>query len=71
MPTKSGNSPALVLDKVLLQLMHLDETTPVHIEFDAKRLIVSPAPADDRKRMEAVKAMADRKYSKAFETLAE
>ena len=71
MLTKSGNSLALVIDKPLLQLMNLDETTPVQIEFDGKRLIVSPAAPDDRKRFEAAKAMAHRQYARAFKRLAE
>ena len=71
MLTKSGNSLALVIDKALLQVLHLDETTPVQIEIDGKRLIVSPASASDRARFEAAKARSHARYAKAYERLAE
>ena len=71
MLTKTGNSLALVLDKAILQLMNVDETTPVQIEFDGKRVIVSAAPPGDRKRFEAAKARSHRRYNAAYKRLAE
>ena len=69
--TRTGNSLALVLDKALLQLMNVDENTPVQLELKDGKLMVSAAPAEDRAKFEAAKAWANRKYAGALKRLAE
>ena len=71
MLTKSGNSLAIVLDKALLQLVKLDETTPVKIDVEDGKLVLSPAPASDRRKFEAVRAKMHQRYAKTFKRLAE
>ncbi len=71
MLTKSGNSLAIVLDKALLQVVQLDETTPVKIDVENGKLVLSPAPAGDRRKFEAVKAKMHQRYAKTFKRLAE
>ncbi len=40
--TKHGNSLALVIDKGILELLEIDDRTPLSITTDGKNLIVSP-----------------------------
>jgi antitoxin component of MazEF toxin-antitoxin module len=69
---KHGNSLSLVIDKPLLQLMGLDENTPVKLELEGRRLIVTPAGGEDRRkdfrqRLESI----NRKHGKTLRKLAE
>lgn len=56
MLTKSGNSLGLVIDKACLKFMNPDETTPVQIEVDGERPIVSSGTPGNREKFEAVRA---------------
>lgn len=37
-----GNSSALIIDKPILDLLKMDENTPLEIATDGKNLIISP-----------------------------
>ncbi len=50
--TKHGNSMALVIDKGVLDLLKIDDTTPLEITTDGKALLI--APIRDTKREEEV-----------------
>ncbi len=70
--TKHGNSLALVIDKPVLDLLRIDQNTPLDITTDGKRLIVSPATASARrKKFLAAQAWAHKNYGRAFQRLAE
>ena len=70
--TKHGNSLALVIDKPVLELLRIDQDTPLDITTDGRRLIVAPAEASARrKRFEEAQAWAHKKYGRAFRRLAE
>jgi len=70
--TKHGNSLALVIDKGILELLHIDANTPLSLNTDGRNLIVSPAPDPSReKRFMAALDKANRKYGKALKRLAE
>lgn len=71
MLTKSGNSLALVLDKTLLQLAQLDENTPVQIEVEGGKLIVSPADPARRKKFEDAKKRSILRHAEAYKRLAQ
>jgi antitoxin MazE len=43
-----GNSAALVIDKPILELLHVDMDTPLEIATDGKNLIISPVQNDKR-----------------------
>ena len=59
--TRHGNSYALVIDKPILELLHISPQTPLEITTDGSSLIISPAastakaskPADVRKALQA------------------
>ena len=67
-----GNSAALIIDKPILQLLKIDETTPLELTTDGKNLIISPI--DDEKRERKFKSALDRvnkKHGKTPQKLAE
>ena len=69
---KHGNSLALVIDRSLLDLLHIDKETFLDVQIDGKSLIVMPVQADDRKKkfLQALES-ANRKYGRALKKLAE
>ncbi|MCL4842532.1 MAG: hypothetical protein KJZ79_11865 [Bryobacteraceae bacterium] len=69
--TKHGNSLALVIDRPILELLHIDSDTPLEISTDGTRLIVAPAkPSARREKFEAAQEVAHRRYAGAFKELA-
>ena len=46
--TRQGNSSALILDRTMLDLLDIDQDTPLKLTIDGKRLIVEPLT--DRER---------------------
>ena len=59
--TAIGNSLGLIIDRPILELLHIDKDTPLDIETDGKALIIRPAPPEDRKARvrDATKRMMD------------
>mgnify|MGYP001610718006 CR=1 FL=1 len=49
--TKHGNSMALVIDKGVLELLEIDDKTPLNISTDGKVLMISPV-RDKKRRKE-------------------
>ena len=68
--TRHGNSLALVIDKPILDLLHIDADTPLTISTDGTRLTVAPA-SGRRRKFEASQQWAHKRYGKAFEKLAQ
>ena len=48
--TKHGNSLALVIDKGVLELLNIDDKTPLDISTDGKMLIISPVRDEKRRK---------------------
>jgi antitoxin component of MazEF toxin-antitoxin module len=70
--TKHGNSLALVIDRPILDLLHIDPDTPLEVTTDGKRLMVAPAGnSARRKRFEAAQMLAHQRYARAFKKLAD
>ena len=70
--SKHGNSLALVIDRPILELLGIDERTPLEISTDGRALMIVPA-ADKkrRKQFESALAEANARYGKALKRLAE
>jgi antitoxin component of MazEF toxin-antitoxin module len=45
-----GNSSALIIDKPIMELLHIDPETPLEISTDGQNIIISPV--SDPKRIE-------------------
>ena len=69
--TKHGNSLALVIEKPILELLHIDQTTGLNISTDGTSLIISPLRSVDRKQkiQEALKDI-NQQYGRALANLA-
>lgn len=44
-----GNSSALIIDKPIMELLHIDYDTPLEISTDGNNIIISPVK--DKKRL--------------------
>jgi antitoxin component of MazEF toxin-antitoxin module len=68
--SKHGNSLALVIEKGVLDLLNIDEKTPLDITTDGKMLIISPVRDEKRKQQfEAALEKANKKYGRALKRL--
>jgi len=48
--TTHGNSSALIIDKPIMELLNIDNSTPLKIVTDGKSLIISPVTDQDREK---------------------
>ena len=67
-----GNSAALIIDKPILQLLKINENTPLELTTDGRNLIISPI--EDEKRERKFKSALERvnkKHGKTLKRLAE
>lgn len=69
--TAHGNSAALVIDKPIMELLHITMETPLEISTDGKNLIISPvADAARAKKFKDALARVSAKHDKTFAKLA-
>ncbi|MBI5598984.1 MAG: AbrB/MazE/SpoVT family DNA-binding domain-containing protein [Deltaproteobacteria bacterium] len=69
--TRHGNSMALVIDKGVLDLLDINDRTPLDISTDGKILLISPVRDEKRRRrFEAALEKTNRKYGRALKRLA-
>ncbi len=70
--TKHGNSMALVIDKGVLDILNIDDKTPLDITTDGKMLMISPVRDEKRRRQfEAALAKSNKKYGRTLKRLAD
>jgi antitoxin MazE len=69
--TRHGNSLALVIDKGVLELLNIDDQTPLEITTDGSILLISPV-RDEKRRLQFQEAVAkvNAKYGRALKSLA-
>ncbi len=70
--TQHGNSAALVIDKAVLELLHITMKTPLELATDGKSLVISPL-RDARRvvRFRAALEAVNRRHGKTLKALAE
>ena len=69
--TKHGNSMALVIEKGVLDILNIDDKTPLDISTDGKMLLITPVRDEKRRRQfEAALEKANKKYGRALKRLA-
>ena len=70
--TRHGNSLALVIDKGVLELLNIDDQTPLDISTDGALLLISPVRDEKRKLQfqEAVEKV-NIKYGRTLKRLAD
>jgi antitoxin MazE len=70
--TKHGNSLALVIDRSVLELLQIDNETPLEISTDGSVLIVSPVRDEERiVRFRQALDNVNRKYGRVLKKMAE
>ncbi|MBT3279122.1 MAG: AbrB/MazE/SpoVT family DNA-binding domain-containing protein [Phycisphaerales bacterium] len=70
--TKHGNSYALIIDKPILEMLHISPDTPLEISTDGNALMVSPARKPARqKKISASLDKINRKFSDDLKRLGE
>ena len=70
--TPHGNSAALVIDKPVLELLHITMKTPLELTTDGKNLIISPVKGGKREaHFRAALEAVNRQHGKTLRALAE
>lgn len=70
--TAHGNSAALVIDKPVLELLHITMNTPLELVTDGKSLIISPLrDAKRASRFRSALEAVNRRHGKTLKALAE
>jgi antitoxin MazE len=68
--TKHGNSYALVIDRPVMDLLHIDPDTELEITTDGRSLILSPSKSDERKaKIRKAIVEGNKKYGRALRNL--
>ncbi|HUO57865.1 MAG TPA: AbrB/MazE/SpoVT family DNA-binding domain-containing protein [bacterium] len=68
--TKHGNSYALIIERPIMDLLHISEKSELYVTTDGRNLVISPA--DDKKKKTAFDSAlgeANRKYGQALKRL--
>lgn len=70
--TQHGNSAALVIDKAILELLHINMKTPLELATDGRSLIISPVKNRQRAaQFRAALEVVNRRHGKTLTALAE
>ena len=70
--TSHGNSAALIIDKALLEILHIDMGTPLEIVTDGESLVITPV-RDDTHHERVAEAMekVNARHGKTLKRLAD
>jgi antitoxin component of MazEF toxin-antitoxin module len=65
-----GNSLGLVIEKPILELLHIDRETELDMSTDGQRLIITPVPQQRRAKVLAAAKRVMDAHDKTFRKLA-
>ncbi len=69
--TQHGNSAALIIDKAVMELLHISMKTPLELTTDGRNLIISPtADAKREERFRTALESVNRRHRKTLKALA-
>lgn len=68
---RHGNSLALIIDKPILELLKIDEDTPLELSTNGRGLLLVPADEKRRRKFEEGLADINTRYARALKRLAE
>lgn len=69
--TKHGNSLALVIEKPVLELLNIDQDTPLNISTDGTSLVISPVTQSGRAdKIDKALGKVNARYKNALTNLA-
>jgi antitoxin MazE len=70
--TPHGNSRAVVIDRPILELLKIDDDTPLQISTDGQRLIITPIQNGiSDKELTSVLAHVNKRHGRTLRRLAE
>ena len=69
--TKHGNSYALVIEKPIMDLLHIQPDTQLEISTDGKSLVIRPVDTVRQEKFQKVMDETFEQYDEAFKKLAE
>ena len=70
--TRHGNSLALVIDKGVLDLLNIDDQTPLEISTDGTILMISPVKDEERKlQFQEALVKTNARYGRTLKRLAD
>ncbi len=69
--TVIGNSLGLIIDRPILELLHVDQDTPLELSTDGKALIIRPAAKGHKRRVKAAASRMMRTHDAALKKLAQ
>jgi antitoxin MazE len=70
--TKHGNSYALVVEKPILELLHVTPDTPFEIMTDGRCLVLTPVrDSEEEKKFQNALEMVHKRFGRAMKRLAE
>lgn len=69
--TKHGNSYALVIEKPIMDLLHIQPDTQLEISTDGKSLVIRPVDTARQEKFQKVMDKTFETYHEAFKKLAE
>jgi len=70
--TKHGNSLALVIDKGVLEILNIDDQTPLEISTDGTILLISPVRDEKRRHLfQEASEKVNARYGRALKRLAD
>jgi len=69
--TRTGNSLALIIPKPILDMMGVEEDTPLTLQLDGKELRIAVADKADRQKFFSGVERSHKKFGNAYRKLAE
>ena len=68
--TRVGNSHAILLDKVIMDLLGIDASSKINLTVNGGSLVITPVePAADNAKFEAAAERAEKKFDKLLTRL--
>ena len=70
--TAHGNSSALIIEKAILDLLHITQDTPLEINTDGRNLIISPVEdAKEEKKFREAVDKVNKRHAATFKALSD
>jgi antitoxin component of MazEF toxin-antitoxin module len=69
--TQIGNSLGLILDRPILELLHIDRNTELEVQTDGQALVIRPSSKDRRTRVKEASERVMKTHHRTLKRLAE
>ncbi|MGD0138025.1 MAG: AbrB/MazE/SpoVT family DNA-binding domain-containing protein [Tepidisphaeraceae bacterium] len=70
--TRQGNSLAIIIDRPILDMLEIDEKTPLKLTSDGRKIILEPVSEKEiEQRFSAVASKVEKRFGRMFKRLAE